>query len=434
MMSYRKRKRMLLINKQQGNILVMFTVGLFVLLAMAALAIDGGHLLLHKSRLQNLSDAAALYAAKTLDDGGSQSEARAAAIEVLRLNLAYRDNFEINEALDLSAVDASTTQVTDAIRVDFSMRPDPFVSDSSADARYVKVDIRNLNLNNFLADVMNFSKQVSTAAVAGPSTRIVECPVDLVPMLVCANDPSPSAAPLFGLELEKLYLMKIGSNNASPIGPGNFQLIRLGDNSGGDDIRDAMAGEAYSSDDNCAITNDDGAVPTEPGNKVGPSGQGINTRLGSWHGPVNSSDHPRDWNICQGPHISLDGGEIEADGVDKAYRYSQYLTDSGSCDAVSDGNVQGNIDSNAPHENERRVLNVVIGDCTDKHHGADDIPYLGLGCFFLTQEMTSGGQNAYIIGEFIKDCYAEGVPEGIAEDKPGPYKIVLYHVPESKDS
>ena len=177
--------------KQQGNILVMFTIGLFVLIAMAALAIDSGHLLLNKSRLQNISDAAALHAAKTLDEGGSHIEARAAVIEILMLNLAHRDNFEIDNALDLSSVDTSATQVTAQIRIDFSEKADPFVhSDDLAKARYVKVELRNLNLNNFLADILNFSKHISATSLAGPSTAVVECPKELVPMLVCAADPS----------------------------------------------------------------------------------------------------------------------------------------------------------------------------------------------------------------------------------------------------
>ena len=229
------RKRGQLFKREQGNILVVFTIGLFALIAMAALAIDGGHMLLHKTRLQNITDAAALHAAKTLDEGGTHQEARAAVIEIIQLNLAHRDNHEINDTLDLSTFDTSATQVTTQINVDFSMRPDPFESDSSEDADYVKVEIRNLNLNNFLADIMNFSKRVSATALAGPSTTIKSCYQNLVPMLVCAENPEDTDEPghpdgdlntVFGLPLNKLYLMKSGSGS-DPIGPGNFQLIRL---------------------------------------------------------------------------------------------------------------------------------------------------------------------------------------------------------------
>ncbi|MEH6453820.1 MAG: pilus assembly protein TadG-related protein, partial [Psychromonas sp.] len=178
-------------NKQQGNILVMFTIGLFALIAMAALALDGGHLLLNKSRLQNIADTAALHAAKTLDEGKSQAEAEDAVFEMINLNLgsssdsdwnsAYpnRDNFEIKEALDL---DVNVT-------VEFLLYPDPdnppeILPD---EARYVKVEIRNLGLNNFLADIMSFNKRISATALAGPSTAIVACPNDVVPMMVCGD-------------------------------------------------------------------------------------------------------------------------------------------------------------------------------------------------------------------------------------------------------
>lgn len=446
MVSYSKCKRGQAPKKQQGNILVMFTIGLFVLIAMAALAIDSGHLLLNKSRLQNITDAAALHAAKTVDDGGSHINARAAVIEILVLNLAHRDNFEIRDALNLSSVDTAATQVTAQINVDFSMRPDPFVSSASEDAHYVKVEIRNLNLNNFLADILNFSKRVSATALAGPSTAVVECPKELVPMLVCASDPSdipvPGGSTMYGLPFNQLYAMKIGSNTASPIGPGNFQLIRLGGNTGAADIRAAMAGEAFNDGETCFSPTS--LIPTEPGNTVGPSAQGINTRLGSWQGPVNKNDHPRDWNICQGPQITLDeSGAVSTETQGNAYLYSQYQADTQAhldtgqtrCSDLDNPAlaVDGDIDSTAPNVNERRILNVVIGNCTDKNHGSS-IPYLGLGCFFLTQDMDAGGQNAFLVGEFLYDCSVEGFPSGVAVYNPGPYTIVLYHVPESKDS
>lgn len=451
MVSYSKCKRGLALKKQQGNILVMFTIGLFVLIAMAALAIDSGHLLLNKSRLQNITDAAALHAAKTVDSGGSHIDARAAVIEILVLNLAHRDNFEIRDALNLSAVDTSATQVTAQINVDFSEKADPFIhSDDAQKARYVKVEIGNLNLNNFLADIMNFSKRIAAASLAGPSTAVVECPKELVPMLVCASDPSdipvPGGSTMYGLPFNQLYAMKIGSNTDSPIGAGNFQLIRLGENSGAADIRAAMAGEAFDDGETCfSSEGPDSLISTEPGNTVGPSAQGINTRLGSWQGPVNKNDHPRDWNICQGPQVTLDeNGAISTETQGNAYLYSQYQADTQAhldtgqtrCSDLDNPAlaVDGDIDSTAPNVNERRILNVVIGDCTGKNHGASDIPYLGLGCFFLTQDMDAGGQDAFLVGEFLYDCSVEGFPSGVAVNNPGPYTIVLYHVPESKDS
>lgn len=56
--------------RQGGIVLVLAAVSLLVLLAMGAMALDVGHLILNKGKLQNMVDAAALSAAKTLDMGG----------------------------------------------------------------------------------------------------------------------------------------------------------------------------------------------------------------------------------------------------------------------------------------------------------------------------------------------------------------------------
>ncbi|MFQ3175732.1 MAG: hypothetical protein ACI93H_000718 [Psychromonas sp.] len=447
-----------LLKKQQGNILVMFTIGLFAFIAMMALALDGGHLLLNKTRLQNFADSSALHSAVVLDLGGSHFEARAAVVEILSKNLAHSENFEIKEGLN---------DFTNQVRVDFSMRADPFISSTDQDAHYVKVEFLNVNLNNFFADLLSFNKQVSAVALAGPSTAIEECPTDLVPMLICSDPNYTGAEPnVFGLPIEKLYAMKSGSASASDpaIGPGNFQLLRLGDSTGGAEIRTAMAGSPFTNATNCAATlGVDDTVETEPGDKVGPASQGINTRLGNYAGTMKQDAdlYPADWNTCQGENrvavytkkqakdataasaetdtpIVYQAGDINPDTIDNAYRHDQYISDSLSCsNTVNGSSATGDVVTVSENVStsgfERRMLKLVIGDCTGKDNGATDIPVVGLGCFFLTQTM-GGGSDDFIIGEFTGDCSSVGKPSGVAENTPGPYTIVLYHVPGSKDS
>ena len=74
--------------QQRGIVAVVVAMALLVLLAMAGLAIDIGHLVLNKSRLQSTVDAAALAAAKTLDQAGSEDQATAAAHSTFDLNAA----------------------------------------------------------------------------------------------------------------------------------------------------------------------------------------------------------------------------------------------------------------------------------------------------------------------------------------------------------
>jgi hypothetical protein len=426
-----------LLKKQQGNILVIFTIGLFALIAMAALALDGGHMLLNKSRLQNVADAAALHAAKTLEGGGNHVDARAAVIEMITLNLAHKENFEINNELDLSAEDT----VTGSINVDFSETADPFYSSNNEDkALYVKVEIRNINLNNFLADILSFSKKVSATALAGPSSAIEDCYNNLVPMMVCGafddngnplHDDDPNYA--FGLPLKELYALKIGAGADSPIGPGNFQFIDLGN--GKNTVRDMLAGADINDTEVCFSTDE--GVPTEPGNAVGPNLQGLNTRM-----EVTKKDeagYPRDLNTCQGPAIDFDidlnaSGAVLTSGINKAYRYSQYLSDE-QCGTVEGGIVTGDIlpkSTDNEKSSKRRILNIVIGDCTGQFNGKSEIPYKGTGCYFLTQDIDQGGQESFVIGEFVEDCSIRGTPSGSAID--GNDTIVLFHVPGSSDS
>lgn len=450
MLSLKAHNRCKILKKQRGNILVMFTIGLFSLIALAALALDGGHLLLNKSRLQNITDAAALHAARTLELGGSHALARVAAIEIIELNLDHNENFEIKESLtDLWSID--TTDVNAVIYVEFSDTADPFADSwfDEEDALYVKVKIGDVNLSNFLANILSFSKYISASALAGPSAAIEDCYNNLMPLLVCGDfdefgDPlystlvdaegNPSHA--FGLPLKELYVLKIPSNTDPLLSAGNFQLIDFG--TGKNTVKDMLAGADIDDTDICI--SPDQLLSSEPGNAAGPTKKPLDTRFGEYSGEFNgtSSEYPRDLNICQGPHITLDAsGELETAADAKAYRYDQYLSDQPAvCDSVADGAVTGNIDYLEGNESgfERRILNIVIGDCTDTAvtNGKTPIPYKGTGCFFLTQNVDTGGTNSFIVGEFIKNCSIHGTPSKDAID--GNDTIVLFHVPGSTDS
>jgi uncharacterized membrane protein len=62
--------------RQRGITLVTIAIALVAVVAVAGLAIDIGHVVVNKSRLQATVDAAALSAAKVLDTTGSTAQAR----------------------------------------------------------------------------------------------------------------------------------------------------------------------------------------------------------------------------------------------------------------------------------------------------------------------------------------------------------------------
>ncbi|WP_057830563.1 TadE/TadG family type IV pilus assembly protein [Colwellia sp. TT2012] len=434
-MLYQKNRPTIYQDYQKGNVLVLFVISLLALITLASLALDGGHLLLNKGRLQNLVDAAALHAAKELDNGATRLQASVAAINLLQINLAHTDQQELSRAIDF---DGDTSAL---LTIEYSVTPDPFivVTNTSIEAQFVKVSLKQIPLDNFLANVFSFNKRVSATALAGPSTAVENCFTNLVPMSVCGIEGEEN----FGLEKNTLYVMKIGSNTDSTIGTGNFQLIRLASNSGAADIRTAMAGEDNITKTCFATGTDNASVPTEPGNNVGPVAQGLNTRMGKWNGPVNATDHPRDENICQGLKIEIeDDGSLEASALTKAYRATWYINDNKnialSCQAPPAGLTINPQEPDFSRQSlasaERRIMNVVISKCDGKINGANNLDFLGVACFFLTQEVEHKGQESYVIGEFLYDCSGGGDATLEPVDTPGPYKMVLYHVPGSTDS
>ncbi|USD36510.1 pilus assembly protein TadG-related protein [Ferrimonas sp. SCSIO 43195] len=432
--------------KQRGAIVVLVTIALLTIVIMGAMALESGHLLLSKTRLQNAVDAAALSAAVSLDDGNNHAAARQSAVTTLTTVLGASDFSQLSGDIDLASASYSQNQVTAQLVIEFSLQPDPFTVTTDVDAKYARVRVDDVELATYLGKAINMDKFTSASAVAGPSTPLVNCSLNVLPMMVCEGD-TPGEP--FGYPQGNIMSMKISSQQDSPIGPGNFQLIRLGDNSGAADIRAAMAGE--NAGNNYCFGGDDG-ISTEPGNNVGPVATGMNTRLGKWHGgTVNSTDHPRDKDICVGEELEINDDEeivFSSDGalVDgtvatpSLYRYSDY----------ADNYVDNTIDGGSLYQNScaatgdswdsdggdnRREFAVVVGDCDGQSNGQNnDIPFKGFACFYLMQEVIQKGNLAYVLGEFVEDCTGTGVATDDTSVTDGPYTIVLYRDPDNKDS
>jgi len=168
--------------KQKGVMLVLFAAGLAVMLGMVGLALDGAHGLLNKTRLQNTVDAAALSAAKTLDQTSDTVLATAEALQAFSQNASGPGNNEI--AASYAAGELN-------VAVAFSATLHPFVSGSTP-AQYVRVRATNLRLPGWFIPAMGVNEKiVGASAVAGPSPTI-QTGCNLAPMMVCGD---PNAAP-----------------------------------------------------------------------------------------------------------------------------------------------------------------------------------------------------------------------------------------------
>ena len=432
-------------HRQNGAVLILVVVGMVAMLGLIGLALDGGHAMLNKTRLQNSVDAAALSGAKELDLAGDEAQARAAAILIFAANGAAPGNHEMGQAYADGTID---------LQIQFSKKLDPFIP-GGIPAEYVRVQARNFEMPMWFSQIVGATQKVVAAtAVAGPSPTInVAC--NIAPMMVCGEtrvgDPYWGGPPNWGYTPGEPDVLKT-SKVSTDIGPGNFQLIRLGGGQGAKNVSQGMAGNY----DNC-MANDD-VIETEPGNTVGPVAHGLNTRFGIYEGMMKGKEATYPPDVITRQATSSDEGEalgcfqIPGSNQEDCDRITQGTTLEGEQRIVS---TSADLSYNYAHYNAalaaspprldkpppigaylRRVVALPIGDCSGTTNGQGPVPMLGFGCYFMLQ--TAEGNNSdggsKVFGQFLESCNSGGVPGKAPGDAPGPYIIQLYEDPDSPDA
>lgn len=431
--------------RQQGAVVALFVVAMAAIVLLSALALDGGHLLVNKTRLQNAVDAAALSGAKTLSRAlGSTAaylEAEQDALATLQLNAQAAGNGELLAALgDGGAAGFAVVEFSASVYGPF-YGPSAYPSGGKP-ANYVRVSVPEYALSGFF---WRFAQEFGTAslgdkavaaiATAGPSPTAAPC--DLAPLVVCGVDKPNS---YFGYEFGDLEVLKTAANDES-LANGNFQLLDFG--AGGKTVGDLMAGGGTI----CPQVGE--TVTTKPGNTVGPAISGLNTRFGDYSGSFNGSanNYPPDYVTSYSqdghgdPALKLgNGGNIEysdskiavqSDGSGHIYYMDSAgqridLKDYLEWKAASDNCLLGGTGCTTNGKFERRILKVVLGNCSGLKGGATHIPVLGFGCFFLVQPGIHKGGDAQIFGQFIKECEGDGVAGPNPVKDYGPQIIQLY--------
>ncbi|WP_085724825.1 TadE/TadG family type IV pilus assembly protein [Pseudomonas sp. R37(2017)] len=419
--------------RQEGSVSVLMVIALAVMGMMAALALDGGHLMLNKTRLQNAVDAAALSGAKTLSQvagaSNSASTTKTAALNTLVQNANATGNNELATAMGGNAAAFAAVELSSSVYGPFSY-PGP------ANAKYVRVSVPSFGLTGFFwnfAQVFGTgglgTKAVAAIATAGPSPTN---PCDVAPLMVCGDSTqyNPAAGMFWGFQFGDLQVLKSAANNSSAIGPGNFQLLDFG--SGGSSVREDLAGGGT------VCRNVGETVQTSPGNTVGPASQGLNTRFGIYNGPVSASAYPPDMvtsssspaityndsvtpaqTLYNGQPVTSSNGNLTA-GSNAILDYNDWKASVAACVAGSGSGCQsGGVF-------ERRMLKIVVGNCTGKQGGSTTIPVLGFGCYFVVQPMNGGGTQAQIFGQFVRECEGDNVAGPSPSTDSGPQIIQLY--------
>jgi hypothetical protein len=400
---------------QRGAILPLFVVAMIAMFGLVGLALDGGHGMLNKSRLQNAVDAAALSAAKVLDGTGDVVLAEAEAIATFDRNAGGPGNGEM-------ASSYANGELT--LSVQFSNTLHPFAPGTTP-AQYVRVRATEFRLPGWFIPVLGIAdKTVGASAVAGPSPTYMFMACNVAPMMVCGDSSDPVT---FGYEIGETTVLKAAAPGSEEMGPGNFQMIRPENGPGANEVRRAMAG----SFDNCFDTTQ--SVETQPGNMVAVI-QGLNTRFGDYFGAMNNqqSTYPPDV-ITQEPTPQLtyngdtdtiyyDSQPVNGDPPPSFYDYASYAADLA---AGSYNNTP--IDQGGTGAFSRRTMAVPVGDCSVGTSGQSSVPLLGFMCYHLLQKGVHTGNESLVYGEFIDDgCPISGRPGPEPGTGPGPYIIQLY--------
>lgn len=379
--------------QQRGSVMVLVTIAILSILGIAGLALDSGHAMLNKSRLQNALDAAALNGARQLNQTQDAASARTVAVGIFIDILAGAGNAELKTLIK-----------NQGLVVEFSPTLNPFTG-GEVGAKFVRVKLpQSVSIESWLSQIFGQAAyHVSASSVAGPSP-VLNTICSLAPMMLC-GDPADTDG-IYGYEVGQNVQLKLSAGQSSDVGPGNFQLIRLDENDhGGADVRMNLA-----SDFGQCVTLGE-SIQTEPGNKVGPTYQGLNTRFGQYTGPFNGSSSETNY-----------PPDVVTDAPMSYSAYQNSLSDSSSWDFPINGRPG------------RRVMAVPVGDCTQTVGGASSVPILGTACVFLTQPTAQQGNQQFVNGEIINGCQSNGLPGPNPGTGPGIQTIQLYEDPARWDT
>jgi Flp pilus assembly protein TadG len=405
---------------QRGITLVLIAIAMLALIAIAGLALDVGHLVENQAQLQATVDAAAISAAKSLDDTTSTPLATAAALNVFATNAA--------QDTDLAAAGVTPT-------IEFSSTANPFAA-GSAPAQYVQVDATGVGIPAMLSSALGFNVfNLSAHAVAGPSPTLSNA-CNVTPLMMCGTAPAP-ATPVYGYYVGQIIALQLSSGTPQAT-LGNYLTLSSGVNSEDQDFAGGYA--------NCSAvgTSDSTGTGTVPVLVA----EGLDTRFDEYlAGDVSSAAYPPDVITTQPPIgdpnrlqctdatcqtiVNGAGTVITNSSQDPTYSYEgMYLP------SVLAGNYNFPPAPGGIGVFNRRVLAVPVGDCTQSTPAGGPVPVLGFACIFTLQDVDATGDptTGQVFGEVLQSCQVNGTPGPTPNNAPGAYSIQLYHVAGSPQS
>lgn len=291
---------------RSGSVIVLVAIMLVAILGMAALAIDIGRMMVAKQRAQMVCDAAVLAGAQYLTGEQSSTAVNAGSgLPASGDGSAAKAAKYVALANNEAAADWVTKTVGGAPGITISFPPYPATTGTVQADNGTSVTVKlgeAIRAQAVVTVPMTFGSvlNLASANISAEATAIVGVQAQTpTPVTVTASAlpwaiadstiwNADSNPPTPRIQMGTRVSLKIYSSGDPEgfIGNGNFLAVAIGNDNGGNDYRDRIANTT-------PITfhlDQEIEIATEAGNMVGPTSQGLQTRLGSDIYPYPSAD------------------------------------------------------------------------------------------------------------------------------------------------
>ena len=356
--------------RQRGAVAILVAVTMIVLLGFLGLAVDGGHLYLTKTELQNSADACSLAASYELTSPttltpAAYSRAVAAGQTVALRNLVnfqgsaiVASNVSVTFGTDLKS---GTTWVTASAAGSATPRPS-----------YVRCTLTRPGLAMFFMPLLGFGSQtVASLATAGLVPSQSSC---VVPVGLCTVGGATTAP--FGLTAGTWY------NSGST--PSGWVWVGFSGSTSESVLVTLLAGNGVCS-----------AVVGDFVGKVSANGQSTakawNTNFGLYQGTTPAAAHPDYAGYAYTALNWSTSNNALSDFLGKRGTNTPYGSSVSNGNSITGLSIKNSYQlATAPSDYQtfganRRLVAAPIIDCTKLVKSTDTAPILGWGCTFLLQ-------------------------------------------------
>ena len=273
---------------ERGSIIIMTAIMMLLLFLMLGFCIDVSRIYMVRAELQNAADAAALAAARELNQGEDGIDAAV--------------NQATNVIGNTRGLSTKTPVTIASVQFAANLNDDPYMSATSAKAvadtiRFVKVTTATASTSIFFGgQALGASHTESRQAVAGKSVSLSGL-CDFFPAAVGLLNPTPSPGTLMTLKFAE------GSGNSAVIDDMDYIVLEVPCITGNGEVETARlaAGEP------CACNSLGGSINMTPSSNLGnggrAAGDGMNTRFGIYangYGNIlQPGTYPSDTNVSE---------------------------------------------------------------------------------------------------------------------------------------